>query len=366
MVTEESILRIARQCVDAEKEPYDETCMDAMNALHQFENNLIPQGGQERYNLRVKLIDFIVERKTVSEAGCRHCPHCLNETPTKFSVCLGCWTELESFGIKPYRFQSQDDSNEDETTKKEIDEEVRRQNDSMFEETVNEAKENVEKEDDHGFNPDDVDYGDDEKDDEMAEGEEEEVVVDEEDEDMEATTAEEEAPDVPMWAKNLETGTKNLPMKGMINNDVAEAAAILFDCAIITRILQMYKFYYEQRVEMKPEDYHKAMIDSGFRLDLHNICHYTGEDVNGRLHRPTENELDRIFDEKAKVTKWSQGERLYSGRPRSMLMSIIIMMEAHEKMMEFMVKAGCTPTSLELLAPIANMKGSNKSRSATS
>ena len=150
--------------IDAEDQPYDEITMDAMNIVHQFRNNLIEPGGQEQYLARIKLIDYIVERKRVQTSGCRHCPHCLNETPTKLAVCLVCWTELESCGIRPYRLQAPEDD-EDEATKKELDEEVRRQEESLFKDTVHQAQENVSESNDYGFNPDEVDYneGDDEE-----------------------------------------------------------------------------------------------------------------------------------------------------------------------------------------------------------
>ena len=90
MVTKESVLRIANQCINTEKQPDDELTMEAMHLVNRLENHLIKEGGQEHYMARIKIIDYIVERKVVSEAGCRHCPHCLNETPTKFSVCLEC------------------------------------------------------------------------------------------------------------------------------------------------------------------------------------------------------------------------------------------------------------------------------------
>ena len=54
VATKESILRIASQCIDAEKQPYDEITMDAMNIVHQFRNNLIEAGGQEQYLARIK------------------------------------------------------------------------------------------------------------------------------------------------------------------------------------------------------------------------------------------------------------------------------------------------------------------------
>ena len=50
------------------------------------------------------------------------CTHCLTETPMKFSVCVGCWTPLESHGIRPYRLDDPvDEEDEDEATKKQID-----------------------------------------------------------------------------------------------------------------------------------------------------------------------------------------------------------------------------------------------------
>ena len=58
VATKESILRVARQCIDAEDQPFDETAMDAMNIVNKFENNLIEPGGQEQYMARIKLIDL--------------------------------------------------------------------------------------------------------------------------------------------------------------------------------------------------------------------------------------------------------------------------------------------------------------------
>ena len=152
VATKESILRVASQCIDAEDQPFDETAMDAMNIVNQFKNDLIKPGGQEQYLARIKLIDYIVERKRVQTSGCRHCPHCLNETPTKLAVCLVCWTELESCGIRPYRLQAPEDD-EDEATKKEIDEEVRRQEESLFKDTVHQAQENVSESNDYASIP---------------------------------------------------------------------------------------------------------------------------------------------------------------------------------------------------------------------
>ena len=85
----------------------------------------------------------------------------------------------------PIGLQAPEDD-EDEATKKEIDEEVRRQEESLFKDTVHQAQENVSESNDYGFNPDEVDYneGDDEEMDqeEEAQQEDDEIVGEDEDE----------------------------------------------------------------------------------------------------------------------------------------------------------------------------------------
>ena len=55
VTTKESVLRIAKQCLSAEEQPYDESTMEAMKLAHQFENNLIQEGGREQFESRVRL-----------------------------------------------------------------------------------------------------------------------------------------------------------------------------------------------------------------------------------------------------------------------------------------------------------------------
>ena len=359
VATKESILRVASQCIDAEDQPFDEIAMDAMNIVNQFKNNLIEPGGQEQYLARIKLIDYIVERKRVQTSGCRHCPHCINETPTKLAVCIVCWTELESCGIRPYRLQAPEDD-EDEATKKELDEEVRRQEESLFKDTVNQAQENVSESNDYGFNPDEVDYneGDDEEMDQEEEAQQEEdEIIEEDDDEMDVEPDDEPSTKLPAWTKNLESGSKGMPEDGLINNDVSEAAAHLYDNAVMSKVITMFRHYYNQRVTMTPEEYHVMMTETRrVRLDLDDFCPYTGEDPDGNLKRPTELELDELLQEKGKRNSWSEGEKMYSGRPRNMMMPVTKNLEIYEKMMEFLVCAGYTPESLGFLMPMNRMQ----------
>lgn len=210
--------------------------MDAITIINKFENNEIQEGGKEQYDARVRLVDFILEKKPVEQSGCPYCPHCLKETPAVFAVCLECWTALESHGLKPYRIIEEED--EDEATKRQIDEEIRRHKETLFKDVVHEAQENAANDNDYGFDPSEVDY--DEGDEEMPEEDDDEEVAVEEPEEEENIPPEEEAddqPKVPKWAQNLEVGSKRLPTSGFINNDTSEGAAQLFDNAVMVKIM---------------------------------------------------------------------------------------------------------------------------------
>ena len=371
VATKESVIRIAQQCVNASNQPYDEDTMEVMTIIARFENKQIVDGGREQYEARLKLVDYILERKTVTEAGCRYCPHCLTETPMKFSVCVGCWTQLESHGLMPYRLDDQADD-EDEDTKRQIDEKIRKTNESMFKDTVHEAQENAETQSQFGFDASEVDYG--EGDEEMKEEEEVdvEIDVDEQDEDEEVDAqqeaadreTEEKTKSLPAtWSMNLEIGTKKMPIKRLQNIDVSENAAQIFDNAVISKILVVYKLYYNQRVLLKPSKYHERMTGNKFgRMDIDGICPYTGEDENGVLKEPTQQQLSEWFEQKASETSWSQGQKLYGGRPRNMMEHVIKVLHTYEKMMEFLMQAGYTPERIQFLTPMSKMKGNNEEK----
>ena len=258
VATKESLLRLAKQCMSVEEQPFDELTMDAMTLIDKFENHLIPEGGKEQYEGRIRLVDYILEKKPVTESGCRYCPHCLKETPTVFAICLACWTALESHGLKPYRIIEEED--EEVTTKQQLDEEIRRNKETIFKDVVHEAQEGVSQDNDYGFDPNEVDY-DEEGDEEMDEAEDDEEVVADDEEEEEAGEAEAapEAAKMPKWALNLDVGSIRLPAVGMINNDSSEGAAQLFDNAVLAKVMGMYRHYCRQRVLMTPEDYRAEM-----------------------------------------------------------------------------------------------------------
>ena len=99
------------------------------------------------------------------------------------------------------------------------------------------------------------------------------------------------------------------------------------------------------------------------RLDLDGICPYTGDNDDGTLRRPSEEELDVMFRSKAKEEEWMQGEQMYGGRPRDMLTPVIKTLEVYEKLMESLVLAGFKPEDLQFLIPMHEMKGTHEDKS---
>ena len=264
--------------------------------------------------------------------------------------------------MKPYRIIEEED--EEVTTNRQLDEEIRRNKETIFKDVVHEAQEGASQDNDYGFDPNEVDY-DEEGDEEMDEAEDDEEVVadDEEEEEAGEANAAPEAAKMPKWALNLDVGSIRLPAVGMINNDSSEGAAQLFDNAVLAKVMGMYKYYYRQRVLMTPEDYRAEMTTGRVgRLDLDGICPYTGEDDDGSLRRPTEEELDVMFRAKAKEEEWMQGEMMYGGRPRNMLMTVVKTLEIYEKLMERLVLAGFKPEDLQFLIPMNKMKGTSEEK----
>ena len=208
---------------------------------------------------------------------------------------------------------------------------------------------------------------------EEEESEDVEVEIDEQDDEadaqQEATDKEtqERTDQLPAWAMNLEAGSKKMPVSGLVNIDVSEAAAQLYDNAVISKILQMYKHYYDQRVMMSPDDYYNKMMTSKIgRLDLDGICPYAGENSDGSLKLPSDEQLMDWYDQKATKTSWSKGEKLFGGRPKEMMRYVVGTLEVYEKMMEFLVHAGYTPERLRFLTPMNKMQGGNEEKAEMS
>ena len=110
---------------------------------------------------------------------------------------------------------------------------------------------------------------------------------------------------------------------------------------------------------MTPEEYRNEMMTGKVgRLDLDGICPYTGENEDGTLKRPTVEQLDEVFEKKAKKMAWSQDQKM----PKDMLIHVVLTLEIYEKMMEYLVLAGFKPDQLQFLVPMSKMDGTSEEK----
>ena len=109
-------------------------------------------------------------------------------------------------------FPEEEEEDEDETTKAEINEQLRKLNEEMFKEAIDKAREQQDKSETqshYDFDMSEVDYDDDDDDQEM-EAQDEEEVEEEEDNGMDPEVTEsyeqakKEDSSIPLWAKNIQ------------------------------------------------------------------------------------------------------------------------------------------------------------------
>ena len=360
IASKEAVLRLVEQCLDDIDGAFDEEAQEVMIILNKFKNHEIVSGSREQYEARVKLMDYIIQKKPVLEPGCRHCPSCIKETPSIFSVCLHCSAILESHGIKPFRtdFAKEEiNEDEDESTKADIDELKRKMDKDLFKDCVDQA--NVSDTQSHyDFDMSEVDYDDDDQEmDVPDEGEEEDEVEMDEEVSEAYNKAKEENQSIPKWAKNLETDSKKMPTKGLINIDMSEAAAHIFDNALANMILGMFQRYHRQRVLISPKEYMDEMRSNKHgRMDLDGLVKYMGEDDDGNLLLPTDEELEALFKERGATAKWSGDVLLVGGRPIEMMRPVFLIYEELQKIMDFLINAGYTHERLNYLKPLSRVQ----------
>ena len=184
------------------------------------------------------------------------------------------------------------------------------------------------------------------------------------DEDDRAEAKKEKTEVLPKWAHRLDPSCKRLPTSGLINCDADETAAQIIDGGIMANIILLYGHYYNNRIELTPEEYHKNMLknDKG-RLDLDGICPYVGENKDSELELPDEARLREYFDMRATTIKWLEDDEKYFGaRPWEFMMKATHVMVMIEKMMCFLVESGFKPEGLAFLKPMDRKSGNNEQR----
>ena len=143
-----------------------------------------------------------------------------------------------------------------------------------------------------------------------------------------------------------------MPTAGLVNRYWDKIPAQIFDNGIMANIFVLFDHYYNKCVVKTAQKYCDDMISTEWgRLDRDSLCPYTGEDERGNFEHPDQQSLKEYFDEKAKVTKYSQGAALFGGWPWDCMHAAIQTTMKIEKVMQFLVEAGYTPNAF--LKPIA-------------
>ena len=71
-------------------------------------------------------------------------------------------------------------------------------------------------------------------------------------------------------------------------------------------VLGLFKRYHRQRVLISPKEYMTEMRSNQHgRMDMDGLVQYTGEDEEGNLKLPTDQELKLLFEKRGKIEKWS-------------------------------------------------------------
>ena len=264
------MLRIAHACFASQTEKGNEE-VEIEGLIKDISTGTIPPGGKQQYDARCRLIEYILEKRKVETPGCRICPACLSETPNCFSFCLQCHGLLISHGIRLIVFEIIDDeTDEEEETKRQLEEQIKKEEEEpIFQETVNQAQREAEAESDsqYGFDPDEVDFSD-EQEDEMETSEkgddEAAMEVDGKDDEDRAEAGKTSLDKLPKWARNLDPPCKKILTSGLINCDADETAAQIIDngIMIMANIILLYGHYCNNRVYRTPEGYHKDMVEN--------------------------------------------------------------------------------------------------------
>ena len=144
---------------------------------------------------------------------------------------------------------------------------------------------------------------------------------------------------------------------------MSEAAAHIFDNALANMIVGMFPRYHRQRVLISPKEYVEEMRSNKHgRMDLDGLVKYTGEDGDGNLLLPTDEEIEALFKEKGAPSKWSGGIPLVGGRPIEMMRPVFQMYEVLQKILDFLINAGYTQQQMEFLRPLSRAQNDEERR----
>ena len=157
----------------------------------------------------------------------------------------------------------------------------------------------------------------------------------------------------PLWARPLETGSKQVPELGLMNVDRDEGSTRIFGNALVNYIWRNYPDCWKCRAFKAPEqDFREMISNENGRIDMDGICPYNPS-TDGLLDSPTIEQIRAWRERRAKPNERRPENTTWAGRDSESMPMIIRTAMKVEKMMEFMVEAGFTPEDIKNLTPAA-------------
>ena len=157
----------------------------------------------------------------------------------------------------------------------------------------------------------------------------------------------------PLWARPLETGSKQVPELRLMNVDRDEGSTRIFGNALVNYIWRNCPDYRKWRTFKAPEQYFREMIShENGRIDMDGICPYNSS-TDGVLDFPTMGQIQAWWERRAKPNEHRPENTTCAGRDLESMPMIIRTAMKVEKMMRFMVEAGSTPEDIKTRTPAA-------------
>ena len=311
--------------------------------------------------LRNGIVTFISENYTPREAGHLICPACLTETPNTLSICIRCHGSLVSWGEKtakqdestaPGMPERERQESGDDAEDKDEDVEMENEDQDEIDRLVRESKRTA-----GGASDDDVDMtdakpsrtqtrsGSDRErtapDHKVAFGsstkeqqeEEDERVAQEQEHDEEQREARIK---LPLWTARTIQASIIQCIDIAQNEDAIDSTARAVDGMILTYLKDRYKLYNVWTSMAPAQQYYDHVKKMKLLPEYDGYIPYVGEDANGELKEPTEEQLEESFHANAKNGK-------VGGRELGVYMKGVNGVKVLCRIMKYLVQTGVTP-----------------------
>ena len=292
-----------------------------------YSNRLFP--GHPEWNDTISLL-AVTHRP--SKEGHRLCPACLCETPASLSICVMCRGFLISHGwrrrikvtvanvptaeprpqeenVKDHVKQAWEEVKIDLTEEDDDDDEPMQDDDDVTMKSPQEEIQPEEDDDDRKSKEDDInderrDFREQDEVDEFLNDEREQAEMDDEEEieggeinieEYEAGEARDAVIEYPAWMNRVDFGSRVLPVEPCMIGDAQPELIKILLLQIGLNILRIYKQFHRNFCGAMETTWQYFQLNQQFRLDLDPKVPYLGEDGDGNLIEPSDEQMRELY-----------------------------------------------------------------------